>query len=145
MTKICVIGLGYVGLPILLNLSNKYKCVGYDISLNRIESLKKGRDIFKEFSKKELLKKSILYSNNLNHAANCNIFIITVPTPIYQNKKPDLSHLKDVCEKLSKKIKKKDILIFESTVYPGITNNFCIPIIPRIKSGLLQYSNLPTG
>ena len=138
MTKICVIGLGYVGLPILLNLSSKYKCVGYDISSNRIESLKKGSDIFKEFSKKELLKKSILYSNNLNHAENCNIFIITVPTPIYKNKKPDLSHLKDVCKKLSKKIKKKDILIFESTVYPGITNDFCIPIIEK-------FSNLKEG
>ncbi len=133
MTKICVIGLGYVGLPILLNLSTKYKCVGYDISSNRINDLKKGKDTSKEFGKKKILKKSILYTNNINNLASCNIFIITVPTPIYRNKKPNLTHLKDVCTKLSKKIKKKDILIFESTVYPGITNDFCIPIIEKFS------------
>jgi len=138
MTKICIIGLGYVGLPILLNLSDKYKCIGYDINSNRIKNLKKGRDIFGEFKKKDLTKKSIFYTDNLDYAEDCNFFIITVPTPIYKNKKPDLSHLKDVCLKLSKKIKQQDILIFESTVYPGITNDYCIPIIEK-------YSKLREG
>jgi len=131
MTKICVIGLGYVGLPILLRLSNKYKCVGFDNNLERINDLKRGNDKFREFKKKELNKKSILYSNSLNDLIGCNLFIVTVPTPIYKNKKPDLSHLKDVCYKISKVINKKNIIIFESTVYPGLTNNFCIPILEK--------------
>ena len=133
MTKICVIGLGYVGLPILLKLSNKYRCVGFDNNLERIKDLKKGNDKFREFKKKELNKKSVLYSNSLNDLKDCNLFIVTVPTPIYKNKKPDLSHLKDVCYKISKIIKKKDIIVFESTVYPGLTNNFCIPILEKLS------------
>ena len=80
----------------------------------------------------------MLYTNSLNDIRDCNLFIVTVPTPIYKNKKPDLSHLKDVCSKISKIIKKKDIIIFESTVYPGVTNNFCIPILEK-------YSNLKEG
>ena len=90
-----------------------------------------GKDKFLEFKKKELNKKSILYSNSLNDLIGCNLFIVTVPTPIYKNKKPDLSHLKDVCYKISKVINKKNIIIFESTVYPGLTNNFCIPILEK--------------
>ena len=86
MTKICVIGLGYVGLPILLKLSNKYRCVGSDNNLERIKDLKKGNDKFREFKKKELNKKSVLYSNSLNDLKDCNLFIVTVPTPIYKNK-----------------------------------------------------------
>jgi len=133
MIKVCVIGLGYVGLPILLRLSKKYNCVGFDNNFERIKDLNKGYDKFKEFGKKELNKKSILYSNSLNDIVDCNLFIVTVPTPIYKNKKPDLSHLKDVCLKISKIIKKTNIIIFESTVYPGLTNNFCIPILEKVS------------
>ena len=131
MKKICVIGLGYVGLPILLRLSRKYNCVGYDNNLERINDLKKGNDKFKEFKRKELNKKSVSYSNSLNDIKLCNLFIIAVPTPIYKNKKPDLTHLKNVCSKISKIINKKDIIVFESTVYPGLTNNVCIPILEK--------------
>ena len=132
MSKICIIGLGYVGLPILLRLSNNYNCIGYDNNLERIRELKKGHDKFKEFKRKELTKKSILYSSSLKDIKNCKIFIITVPTPIYKNKKPNLTHLKDVCSKISKIINKKDVIVFESTVYPGLTNNVCIPILEII-------------
>ena len=131
MKKICVIGLGYVGLPILLRLSRKYNCVRYDNNLERINDLKKGNDKFKEFKRKELNKKSVSYSNSLNDIKLCNLFIIAVPTPIYKNKKPDLTHLKNVCSKISKIINKKDIIVFESTVYPGLTNNVCIPILEK--------------
>ena len=131
MIKVCVIGLGYVGLPILLRLSTKYNCIGFDNNTKRIKDLKKGKDIFNEFQKKDLKKRSVKFSNLIEDVMNSNIYIVTVPTPIYQNKKPDLSHLKDVCLNLSKIIKKDDIIIFESTVYPGLTNDYCIPILEK--------------
>ena len=131
LIKPCVIGLGYVGLPILINLSKKYKTIGYDNDLQRIKNLKDGKDLFNEFKNKDLKKKSIVYAHSINLIKKCNLYIITVPTPILENKNPDLKHLKDVCKNLSKIIKKKDIIIFESTVYPGITNDYCIPLIEK--------------
>ena len=127
--KPCIIGLGYVGLPILLSLANKYSTCGYDINLERIRNLKKGFDTFNEFKKKQLKNKKIKLLNKLKNLHDCNLFIITVPTPVFKNKKPDLSHLNDVCKKLSKVIQNNDIIIFESTVYPGVTKNFCIPLL----------------
>ena len=138
MIKPCIIGLGYVGLPILINLSKKYISTGYDISTSRIKDLKKGIDIFNEFKKKQLKSKKINFTNSVNDIKNSNLFIITVPTPILSNRKPDLKHLNDVCKVLSKIIKKKDIIIFESTVYPGLTNNFCIPLLEK-------YNNLKSN
>ena len=125
----CVIGLGYVGLPILLNLSNKCLAYGYDINLDRINNLRRGIDTFNEYKKKDFKNKKIKFLNKLKYLSDCNIFIITVPTPVFKNKDPDLSHLKDVCKKLSTIIKNNDIVIFESTVYPGLTDKFCIPLL----------------
>ncbi len=139
MIKPCVIGLGYVGLPILINLSKKYECVGYDNNLNRIKDLTKGKDFFHEFKRKTLINKSIKYTNSLNIIKNFNLYIITVPTPILKNKTPDLKHLKNVCNNLSKIIKEKDIIIFESTVYPGLTSDYCVPLLEKksaLKEGL---------
>ena len=106
--KPCVIGLGYVGLPILLNLGNKYSTYGYDINLERIRNLKKGFDTFNEFKKKQLKNKKIKFLNKLKNLDDCNLFIVTVPTPVFKNKNPDLSHLNNVCKKLSKVIKNND-------------------------------------
>ncbi len=142
MINVCIIGLGYVGLPILINLSKKFKTIGYDINKQRIEDLKKGKDLFNEFRKKTLKKSKINFTNSISLIKKSNIFIITVPTPINKKKQPDLTHLKDVCNKLSKIIKKKDIIIFESTVYPGLTNDFCIPLIEKnnnLKEGVDFY------
>jgi len=142
MMNACVIGLGYVGLPILINLSKKFKTIGYDINKQRIDDLKKGKDLFNEFRKKELKKNKINFTNSIDLIKKSNLFIITVPTPINKKKQPDLTHLKDVCNKLSKIIKKKDIIIFESTVYPGLTNDFCIPLIEKknnFKEGVDFY------
>ncbi len=133
MIKPCIIGLGYVGLPILLNLAKKYRIIGYDNDSKRIKKLNKGEDIFNEFKKEELIKKYIKYTDSLEAIKNCNLYIITVPTPIHKNKKPDLKHLRDVCKSLSKIIKKKDIIIFESTVYPGLTNDYCVPLLEKKK------------
>ena len=134
MIKPCVIGLGYVGLPIQINLSKKYECIGYDNNRNRIKDLTKGKDFFNEFKKKTLIDKSIKYTNSLEAIKNYNLFIVTVPTPILKNKSPDLKHLKDVCSNLSKIIKKNDIIIFESTVYPGLTNDYCVPLLEKKNS-----------
>ena len=132
--KPCIIGLGYVGLPILLNLSKKYESIGYDNNRNRIKKLSKGKDFFNEFEKKELINKSIKYTNSLEAIKNYNLYIVTVPTPILKNKSPNLKHLKDVCSNLSKIIKKNDIIIFESTVYPGLTNDYCVPLLEKNNS-----------
>ena len=126
--------MGYVGLPILINLSKKYRSIGYDNNLRRINDLKNGKDFFNEFKKKDLKNKAINYTNSMELLKNSNLFIVTVPTPILKNKNPDLKHLKDVCNNLSKIIKKKDIIIFESTVYPGLTNNYCIPLLKKNNS-----------
>jgi len=142
MINVCVIGLGYVGLPISINLSKKFKTIGYDINKQRIKDLKKGKDLFNEFTKKTLKKSKINFTDSINSIKRSNLFIITVPTPINKRKQPDLTHLKDVCNKLSEIIKKKDIIIFESTVYPGLTNDFCIPLIEKnnnLKEGVDFY------
>ena len=142
MINVCVIGLGYVGLPILINLSKKFNTIGYDINKQRIKDLKKGKDLFNEFTKKTLKKSKINFTDSIDLIKKSNLFIITVPTPINKKKQPDLTHLKDVCNKLSKIIKKKDIIIFESTVYPGLTNDFCIPLIEKknnLKEGVDFY------
>jgi len=131
MIKPCIIGLGYVGLPILLNLSKKYNSTGYDINQERINDLNLGSDIFNEFKAKDLKNKKIHYTNSIKSLKKSNLFIVTVPTPIHKNKKPDLRYIEDVCKKLSKIIKLNDIIIFESTVYPGLTNDFCIPLLEK--------------
>ena len=120
-----------MGLPILLNLEKKYFSLGFDISKERVNNLNRGNDIFGEFEKKKLIKKNLKFSHNIKSLKNCNLFIITVPTPVLKNKKPDLSHLKNVCDLLSRMIKRNDIIIFESTVYPSVTNNFCIPLLQK--------------
>jgi|TARA_B110001452_G_scaffold140046_1_gene116385 UDP-N-acetyl-D-galactosamine dehydrogenase len=130
----CVIGLGYVGLPVLINLSKKFNTCGFDINKKRILDLKKNLDTTKEFKKEELntLKKTNL-TFELNDIKKYNFFIICVPTPINTNKKPNLSPLISACKAIAKVIKKNDIIIFESTVYPGTTNDICVPIIEKFS------------
>lgn len=144
MIKICVIGLGYVGLPILINLSKKFNCLGYDINPKRVTELSNGKDLFNEVEKKILNKNKSIFTTSIRKLKNYNIFIVAVPTPIYNNKKPDLRHLNNVCNMLSKVLKTNDIIIFESTVYPGITNEFCIPILQK-KSKLTEGADFFVG
>jgi UDP-N-acetyl-D-galactosamine dehydrogenase len=133
-----ILGLGYVGLPIFLQLQKKYKTIGFDINLKRINGLKHGLDITKEFKKKELkLRNKSALSSRLSDLKKCNFYIVTVPTPIFKNNNPDLTLLKNCCIMISSVIKKNDIIFFESTVYPGITENICGKIIEK-KSGLKQ-------
>ena len=122
----CVIGLGYVGLPIFFNLSNKFDTCGYDINISRINELKRKNDVNLEFQKKEFkFKKNSFFTNKEKNLKNSNFYIITVPTPIKSNKKPDLKYISQAVNLIRKYLKKNDIVILESTVFPGITEKFC--------------------
>jgi UDP-N-acetyl-D-galactosamine dehydrogenase len=124
MIKICIIGLGYVGLPLALNISKKFETIGFDINKKRIMQLNKDHDSNFEFKKKDFKKKNIKFSNKIDKIQECNYYIICVPTPIDLKNKPELSALKKTFDILKKIIKINDTIILESTVYPGITNLF---------------------
>ena len=130
--KIALIGLGYVGLPLAIEFGKKFKVIGFDISKDRINLLKKNEDPNLEISKKEFLDSTHLsFSNSVDDIKDCNIFIITVPTPIYNNKMPDLTALKKSSQTVGSVLKKNDIVIYESTVFPGATEEFCVPILEK--------------
>ncbi|MDA8867343.1 Vi polysaccharide biosynthesis UDP-N-acetylglucosamine C-6 dehydrogenase TviB [Candidatus Pelagibacter sp.] len=134
--KIALIGLGYVGLPLAVEFGKKFDVVGFDISKERIDLLKKNEDPNLEISKREFLDSvNLSFSNIIDDIKDCNIYIITVPTPIDNHKRPDLSALKKSSETVGSILKKEDIIIYESTVYPGATEEFCVPILEK-KSGL---------
>jgi UDP-N-acetyl-D-galactosamine dehydrogenase len=135
-TNICVIGLGYVGLPLAISFAKHFNVIGYDLDLDRVSTLKRKIDTTDEVSKTDFLKaKSIKFTSEISSITDIDIFIVTVPTPIFKNKNPDLRLLKKACNTVSKIIKKNNIVIFESTVYPGVTEEICAKIIEK-KSGL---------
>ncbi len=130
--RIAIIGLGYVGLPLATEFAKKYKVIGYDVDMVRIKELKRGIDKTKEISKKKfLLNKNLLFTNNYNHMKNSDFFILTVPTPITKNKKPNLSIIKKAAFTVAKVMKKGTIIILESTVYPGVTEDYLVPILEK--------------
>ncbi len=133
-----IIGLGYVGLNLAASLSKKFKTIGFDINKNRINQLKKNVDITGELNEKNLNNLKLKYTYNINDIKNCKIFIITVPTPIYKNNNPDLRLLKKATVTVAKIMSKKSIVIYESTVYPGLTEEFCIPILSKISGMKLK-------
>ncbi|AMA49851.1 nucleotide sugar dehydrogenase [Flavobacterium covae] len=142
--KIGVIGLGYVGLPLARLLATKYNVVGFDINEMRVNDLNKGKDSTLEVSS-ELLKSVLKTENNdslglfcaseIEEIANCNYYIVTVPTPVDKHNKPDLTPLYKASETVGKVLKKEDIVIYESTVYPGVTEEECVPVLEKL-SGL---------
>ena len=130
--KIGIIGLGYVGLPVSIAFSKKYKVVGYDINLARTTSLNNFVDSTHEISKiklKTALRKNLSITNDIEKLRDCNIYIITVPTPINSDKTPDLSALLNATKSVGKILSRNDIVIYESTVYPGCTEEMCVPIL----------------
>lgn len=136
--KIAVIGLGYVGLPLARLFSTKYKTIGYDINLKRVKELMEGVDSTLEIDEnllKESIKKGFYCTTKLQEIKDCNIYIITVPTPVDKNNRPDLTPLIRASETVGNVISKGDIVIYESTVYPGATEEDCIPVIEK-TSGL---------
>ncbi len=134
--KIGVIGLGYVGLPLAVEFGKKYNVVGLDINKERVEELQSGLDSTLEVNKEELATAEFLkYSTSISDLSECNVYIVTVPTPINQHKQPDLTPLIKASEAIGKVLKKDDIVIYESTVYPGATEEDCVPILEQ-QSGL---------
>jgi|TARA_A100001015_G_scaffold242095_1_gene276516 UDP-N-acetyl-D-galactosamine dehydrogenase len=128
--NIAVIGQGYVGLPLAIEFGKIWPVVGFDINKKRIEELKLGFDRTKEANKVQIKSaKQLRFSYNIDEISKCNVYIVTVPTPIDKYKTPDLSPLKKASEMLSKIIKPKDIVIYESTVFPGCTEEVCVPIL----------------
>ena len=134
--KIALIGLGYVGLPLAVEFGKKFEVIGFDTSKNRIDLLKKNEDPNLEINKNEFATSTYLsFSNSIDDIKDCNIYIVTVPTPIDNHKKPDLTALKKSSETVGSVLKKDNIVIYESTVYPGATEEFCVPILEK-QSGL---------
>jgi len=130
--KIAIIGLGYVGLPLAVEFGKKYPTIGFDINAKRIEELKQGHDFTLEVLRDELADSAFIsYSCDVEALAKSNIYIVTVPTPIDEHKQPDLTPLVKASQMLAKVINKGDIVIYESTVYPGATEDVCIPQIEK--------------
>jgi UDP-N-acetyl-D-galactosamine dehydrogenase len=143
--KIGMIGLGYVGLPLAVEFGKKMPVVGLDINQGRIDELKAGKDSSLEVEPEELVKATQLsYTSNLDDLKDCNVFIVTVPTPIDNHKRPDLSPLIGASQTVGKLLKKNDIVIFESTVYPGATEEVCVPIMES-QSGLTYNKDFYAG
>ncbi|MDR1738692.1 MAG: nucleotide sugar dehydrogenase, partial [Candidatus Symbiothrix sp.] len=147
MEKIAVIGLGYVGLPLARLFSTKYPTVGFDINQNRVNALMKGHDDTLEVSDDVLqtaLKNGFCCTCNIDEIRDCTVYIVTVPTPVDRNNRPDLTPLYKASETVGKVIKRDDIVVYESTVYPGVTEDECIPVIEK-TSGLKYNTDFFAG
>ena len=132
--QLAIIGLGYVGLPLALEFAKKRKVIGFDINKNRIEQLNSGKDKNLEFSKEELQdSKQLSFTNSVDDIKSANCYIVTVPTPIDEFKKPDLRPLFKASEIIGKIIKKGDLIIYESTVYPGCVEEECVPVLEKFS------------
>ena len=151
--KIAIIGLGYVGLPLARIFATKYPVIGFDINQHRIEELNKGIDSTLEVSNEDLQKvllkynsgeKGLFCSDNVGDMQSCNVFIITVPTPVDKHNRPVLTPLIKASEMVGRILKKGDIVIYESTVYPGVTEDECVPVLER-ESGLTFNTDFYAG
>ena len=145
--KIAIIGLGYVGLPLAVEFAKLYKVLGFDIDKKRIDDLDKGEDKTKEVNINDLLlvkkgceKTGLSFSSNVEDLKNYNIYVVTVPTPINQFKAPDLTPLIKASEMIAKFLKRNDIVIYESTVYPGCTEEDCVPVLEKYSKLVLNLS-----
>ncbi len=141
---IAVIGLGYVGLPLAYQLASHYRVIGYDVSVSTVAALRAGRDPNGEIMDLSKSGRHIEYTSDPNDIRYCRVFIVAVPTDITDSKVPDLGPLKDASETIGRSLKPGDLVIYESTVYPGCTEEFCIPIVER-TSGLIAGTHFKFG
>lgn len=143
--KIAIIGLGYVGLPLAVEFGKQFSTIGYDINTTRISDLQVGKDATLETSTEAMAEARLLsFTDDPSQLAMCNIYIVTVPTPIDSSKNPDLSPVISATHVVAKHLKKGDIVIYESTVYPGATEEVCVPILER-ESGLIFNTGFYCG
>ena len=143
--KIAVIGQGYVGLPLAIEFGKNHQTVGFDINMDRIEDLKKGIDHTNEATPEQLRSANQLtFSSDINDIKTCNIYIVTVPTPIDEFKTPDLNPLRAASQMLGEILKKGDLVIYESTVYPGCTEEICVPLLEQ-SSNLIFNTDFYCG
>ena len=146
-TKICVIGLGYVGLPLARLFSTKYKTVGFDMNQARVDALMSGHDATLEVSDELLqgaIKNGFTCTTDIEKIRDCNFYIVAVPTPVDENNNPDLTPLYGASTTVGKVISKGDIVVYESTVYPGVTEDECIPVVEKV-SGLKMNIDFYAG
>ncbi|NOX50370.1 MAG: nucleotide sugar dehydrogenase [Gammaproteobacteria bacterium] len=143
--NIAVVGLGYVGLPLVIEFATKYPSLGFDINQQRVGELKNSVDMTREVSTEDFKRATqITFTSSVNDLAQCNTYIVTVPTPIDEHKKPNLGPLIAASKTIAAVIKKGDVVIYESTVYPGATEEICIPVIER-ESGLTYNTDFYAG
>ena len=144
-SRIAIIGLGYVGLPLAVEFGKKRDVIGFDINKNRIDELNNGLDSSLETTFDEInAADNLVFTNNVNDIKDCQIFIVTVPTPIDHENKPDLNLIKKSCIMVGSLLKKNDLVIYESTVYPGVTEEICVPILEK-ESGLIFNKDFYCG
>ncbi len=144
-TSIAIIGLGYVGLPLAVEFGKKYPTTGFDINQKRVQELQSGQDFTLEVSSEELtLARQLRYSTAIIDIADCNVYIVTVPTPIDKYKQPDLTPLIKASEIIGSVLKPNDVVIYESTVYPGATEEVCVPLLEK-HSGLIFNQDFYAG
>ena len=132
--KICVIGLGYVGLPLARLFSTKYPTIGFDKSQSRVDALMTGHDATLEVDDtllQQAIDNGFKCTTDIEQIRDCNFYVVAVPTPVDKNNSPDLSLLVDASSVVGKVISKGDIVVYESTVYPGVTENDCIPVVEK--------------
>ena len=143
--NICVVGLGYVGLPLLTALSQHFQCYGYDVNADKISALRNGVDYTGELSNHEIAcLNRARFGDDLKQFRDASVYIVTVPTPVDQNKVPDLSYVQEATKSIAKQLKKGDLVVYESTVYPGATEEICVPLLESI-SGLEINSGFSVG
>lgn len=142
--KICIVGLGYVGLPLAAVMARKYQIVGFDINSTRISELKAGEDKTNEVSSEILKNAGIEFTDDAKMISKCSLIIVAVPTPIDKFKKPDLTPVEKATETVGKNLTKNMVIVYESTVYPGVTEDICIPILEK-ESGLSWKKDFHVG
>ncbi len=143
-TKIGIIGLGYVGLPLAIEFAKQFSTTGFDINKQRISELQIGEDKTLEVEPDELAQSALTYTDSIDDLKSCTVFIVTVPTPIDSYKRPDLSPLISASEMVASVLKKDDVVIYESTVYPGATEDDCVPVLEK-ESGLVFNKGFYVG
>ena len=142
--KICVVGLGYVGLPVALEFARKFKVIGFDINQKRVELMQKGIDPSNELEASEFDGCDITFTAKPTEIKECTFYVVAVPTPINEHKNPDLTPLLSACKIVGSVLKKGDVAVFESTVYPGCTEEDCVPVLEK-ESGLKFEKDFSIG